>query len=209
MPPVRTPVGKIAAPMFPDGTGWLNVATLRMDQQLGRPVLVEFFDFCRVSSLRTLPYSRPGRRSTPRRLRVISVHAPGFPPRTTRRGRERPSRGLASSTRVLLDTAAALWRLYGNQGWPARYLLDKQLRLFEIHFGEGAYRETEEAIQELLGVEARPVDPTCIPRTTRRAARRADARPARAPTRGPTRPARCGPCSRATGTIRSTATIRR
>ena len=29
-----------------------------MDQQRGRPVLVEFWDFCRVNSLRTLPYLR-------------------------------------------------------------------------------------------------------------------------------------------------------
>ena len=27
-----------------------------MDKQRGRPVLVEFWDFCRVNSLRTLPY---------------------------------------------------------------------------------------------------------------------------------------------------------
>ena len=35
----------------------------------------------------------------------------------------------------------------------------RRLRLFEIHYGEGAYRETEEAIQELLGVEQDLVDP--------------------------------------------------
>ena len=29
-----------------------------MDQQLGRPVLIEFWDFCRANSLRTLPYMR-------------------------------------------------------------------------------------------------------------------------------------------------------
>src|SRR3712207_7222682 len=37
---------------------WVNVASLRMDQQRGRPVLVEFWDFCRPNSLRTLPYVR-------------------------------------------------------------------------------------------------------------------------------------------------------
>jgi hypothetical protein len=76
---MRAPAGKIVAPMFPDATGWLNVATLRMDQQHGRPVLVEFFDVCRVSSLRTLPYVKAWAAKYPE-LRVISVHSQGYPP---------------------------------------------------------------------------------------------------------------------------------
>ena len=43
-------------PAVPAQGPWVNVATLRMDQQRGKPVLVEFWDFCRVNSLRTLPY---------------------------------------------------------------------------------------------------------------------------------------------------------
>ena len=53
---VRAPAeAEIYAPMFPGRLPWVNVAPLRMDQQKGRPVLVEFWDFCRVNSLRTLP----------------------------------------------------------------------------------------------------------------------------------------------------------
>ena len=50
-----------------------------------------------------------------------------------------------------------MWREYENQGWPARYLFDGRARLFEYHFGEGAYAETELAIQELLGVQREPL----------------------------------------------------
>ena len=46
----------IAAPPFPKDLPWLNVAFLRMDKQIGRPVLVEFLDSARINSLRTLPY---------------------------------------------------------------------------------------------------------------------------------------------------------
>ena len=48
----------ISAPPFPVDLPWVNVAPLRMDKQRGRPVLIEFWDFCRPSSLRTLPYAR-------------------------------------------------------------------------------------------------------------------------------------------------------
>ena len=53
---MRAPPEAIPAPPFPRDLTWVNVAPLRMDQQRGRPVLVEFWDFCRVNSLRTLPY---------------------------------------------------------------------------------------------------------------------------------------------------------
>jgi hypothetical protein len=158
LPPVRTPVGKIAAPMFPGGTTWLNVAMLRMDQQIGHPVLVEFFDVCRVSSLRTLPYVKAWAAKYPD-LRVISVHTPGYPPSREEAVVRAAVERLGIEHAVALDHQMAIWQLYGNEGWPGRYLWDTRLRLFEIHYGEGAYRETEEAIQELLGVQQELVEP--------------------------------------------------
>ncbi|MDX6656541.1 MAG: hypothetical protein QOH62_1334 [Solirubrobacteraceae bacterium] len=144
--------------MFPEGTSWINVATLRMDQQLGRPVLVEFFDVCRVSSLRTLPYVQAWAAKYPE-LRVISVHAAGYPPSRDEAVVRAAVQRLDVEHAVAIDEHLALWQLYGNKGWPARYLWDAELRLFELHYGEGAYRETEHAIQELLGIETELVDP--------------------------------------------------
>jgi hypothetical protein len=58
---------------------------------------------------------------------------------------------------VCIDLEFALWRAYDNEGWPARYLWDGAGHLAEYHYGEGGYRETELAIQELLGVEREPL----------------------------------------------------
>jgi hypothetical protein len=140
--------------MFPASLKWLNVATLRMDKQRGRPVLLEFFDFCDPASLRTLPYldawdARYGEAG----LRTILVQAPGFAvgqdPDAVAAAIER----LGIAHPVLLDPDLQLWQIYENQGWPARYLFNQELRLFEVHFGEGGYHDTEAAIQELLGVD--------------------------------------------------------
>src|ERR1700761_8243260 len=77
----RPPVDHIPAPAFPRQAQWINVAMLRMDQQRGRPVLVEFFDFCRANSLRTLPYLKAwDERYREDGLRVIGVHTAGFAP---------------------------------------------------------------------------------------------------------------------------------
>ena len=153
-PPVRPPVDTIQAPPFPAGLPWVNLAPLRMDRQRGRPVLVEFWDFCRPNSLRTLPYvGEWHRRYAENGLRVIGVHSPGFPPSfdeaavreaVTRLGIEHP---------VVIDSELAVWEEYGNEGWPARYLFDQRAILVDVHLGEGAYADTERAIQDLLGVE--------------------------------------------------------
>ncbi len=124
----------------------------------GRPMLVEFWDFCRPNSLRTLPYIRAWHeRYAEHGLRTIGVHCPGFDPsRDERAVREAVGR-LGIEHPVLIDSELEVWREYENAGWPARYLFDGRARLFEYHYGEGAYAETELAIQELLGIEREPL----------------------------------------------------
>jgi hypothetical protein len=60
---------------------------------------------------------------------------------------------------VVIDSELEIWDIYGNQGWPARYLWDAEHNLHSMHYGEGAYTETELEIQALLGVSREPVAP--------------------------------------------------
>ena len=157
---LRAPVDTIPAPPFPTGLPWVNVAPLRMDKQLGRPVLIEFWDFCRVNSLRTMPYVKAWHeRYADQGLRVIGVHCPGFPCSRDEAAVRAACERLGVEHPVCIDSDLRLWREYNNQGWPARYLFDGRQHLFEYHYGEGGYAETERAIQELLGVERDLVAP--------------------------------------------------
>jgi hypothetical protein len=157
---VRAQPDTIPAPPFPRDLTWINVATLRMDKQRGRPVLIEFWDFCRVNSLRTLPYMKAWHeRYAADGLRVIGVHAGGFLPARDEANVRRAVERLGIAYPVAIDARLELWDLYGNQGWPARYLWDRDGYLFSMHYGEGAYEETEREIQELLGVERDTVPP--------------------------------------------------
>jgi hypothetical protein len=159
-PVVRAQPDRIHAPPFPRGMPWVNVAPLRMDKQAGRPVLIEFWDFCRVNSLRTLPYLKAWHeRYDADGLRVIGVHAGALPPARDEANVRRAVERLAIPYPVAIDSELELWDLYGNQGWPARYLWDHGGSLFSLHYGEGAYRETELEIQELLGIEREPLEP--------------------------------------------------
>lgn len=157
---MRPPVDHIEAPAFPARLTWINVAPLRMDQQRGRPVLVEFWDFCRPNSMRTLPYLIAWHeRYEPQGLRVIGVHSSGFPPSVEPEPVQEAVTRLGVPYPVVVDTDLQIWQEYGNLGWPARYLFNQDGRLFDFHYGEGGYDETEAAIQELLGTERAPLKP--------------------------------------------------
>ena len=149
------------APLFPTRLAWVNLDGAKASIiQRGRPMLVEFWDFCRPNSLRTLPYVKAWHeRYASAGLRVIGVHCPGFESsREEAAVREAVSR-LEIAYPVLIDSEFEVWKDYDNEGWPARYLFDGRARLFEYHYGEGAYAETELAIQALLQVEREPLAP--------------------------------------------------
>jgi thiol-disulfide isomerase/thioredoxin len=153
-------VDTIAAPPFPGGLPWVNVAPLRMDKQHGRPVLVEFWDFARALSLRTLPYLRAWHeRYAASGLRVIGVHAHGFDVSRDPDAVRAACARLEVEHPVVVDSELGVWRLYGNRGWPARYLFGPDLRLHSFHLGPGGFPETELAVQHLLGVEREPLAP--------------------------------------------------
>jgi len=51
---------------------------------------------------------------------------------------------------VAQDNDGETWRAYETRYWPTLYLIDKKGNIRYLHIGEGAYRETELAIQALL-----------------------------------------------------------
>jgi hypothetical protein len=151
--PVRTPPdAEIAVPEFPGGLDWLGAAFIRIQNELGRhAVLIEFWDYARINSLRTQPYLKAWHeRYAELGLRVIGVHTPGYSFGREREHVERAVARLGIEYPVALDPQFEVWRLYGNEGWPARYLFDSSGWLRFVHYGEGAYLETELAIQDLL-----------------------------------------------------------
>ena len=159
---MRVPVDNIAAPLFPRNLPWVNtpggeqVSIIQRD----RPLLVEFWDFCRPNSMRTLPYVQAWHEHyAPAGLRVVGVHCPGFEPSRDEQAVRDAVARLQITHPVLIDSELELWQEYENEGWPARYLFDGRARLFEFHYGEGDYEGTELAIQELLGVEREPLVP--------------------------------------------------
>jgi thiol-disulfide isomerase/thioredoxin len=146
---MRVEKGKVRAPEI--GRLWYNSTPLSFRQLRGRAVLVDFWDYTCVNCIRTLPYvqgwhERYGNKG----LTVIGVHTPEFTFAQYESNVERGIREFGLTYPIVVDSDREIWKAFANRYWPSKYLLDKDGYLRYAHFGEGVYRETEEAIQELL-----------------------------------------------------------
>ena len=141
-----------------DAPDWLNSEPLTADGLRERVVLVDIWTYSCVNWLRTLPYvSAWDERYRDRGLVVVGVHAPEFGFEHDLDNVRRAAGELGVRYPVVIDNDFAIWRSLDNHYWPALYLVDGDGRVRFHHFGEGAYEEIEEAIQQLLGVDEETV----------------------------------------------------
>jgi thiol-disulfide isomerase/thioredoxin len=143
--------GPIHAPEFPPNVTWLQGGPLTLAGLRGRPVMVDFWDYTCLNCLRTLPYINEWhRRYHSLGLTIVGVHAPEFSFAREYNNVLRAVREHGIEYPVVLDNDYAIWQAYANRYWPAKYLIDANGYIRGYHHGEGAYRETEEALQALL-----------------------------------------------------------
>jgi len=138
-------------PELDGAVAWLNSPRLSSKSLRGKVVLVDFWTYTCINSLRPLPYVRIwAARYKDSGLVVVGVHTPEFSFEKERVNVENASRDLKVTYPVAIDSNYAIWRAFNNQYWPAQYLVDGKSRIRYHHFGEGDYGEIERIIQELL-----------------------------------------------------------
>ncbi len=142
------------APDFTGNQEWFNTPDgegLSLEDLRGRVVLVDFWTYTCINCIRTFPAIKDwDRLYRDKGLTIVGVHTPEFAfERKASNVREAiDQNGLAYP--VAQDNEYATWNAWGNQYWPAKYLIDAQGRVRYTHFGEGGYEETEQAIRALL-----------------------------------------------------------
>src|SRR5216684_6544170 len=141
--------GTVRAPEI--GRIWFNSPPLSMRHLRGRVVLADFWDYTCVNCIRTLPYVKEWHaRYAEKGLTVIGIHTAEFLFARYESNVERGIEEFGLIYPVVVDSNNELWDAFANRYWPTKYLIDGEGYLRYAHFGEGAYRETEETIQELL-----------------------------------------------------------
>jgi cytochrome c biogenesis protein CcdA/thiol-disulfide isomerase/thioredoxin len=148
------------APEFAGGGRWFNTPggrPLTLAGLRGRVVLVDFWTYTCINCIRTLPYLRAwDARYRRDGLVIVGVHSPEFP--FEHKGSNVRSAIEADGIRypVVQDNALATWDAYGNEYWPAEYLIDATGEVRETSFGEGGYAATESHIRALLAAAGHP-----------------------------------------------------
>jgi thiol-disulfide isomerase/thioredoxin len=131
--------------------GWLNSAPLASNALRGKVVVVNFWTYSCINSLRELPYMKAwAAKYQDAGLVVAGVHTPEFSfEKETMNVRQAVSE-LNLTYPVAIDSDCGVWRAFNNNYWPANYFIDGKGRIRFHYFGEGAYAESERAIQQLL-----------------------------------------------------------
>lgn len=139
------------APSLHGISDWINTSPLSDDDLRGKVVLVDFWTYSCINCVRTLPHVNEWyRKYKDNGLIVIGVHSPEFNFEKNKENVEAAIKKYGVEYPVALDSEHESWNAFGNQYWPAHYLIDSQGNIRYHHFGEGHYAETETAIQQLL-----------------------------------------------------------
>ena len=138
-------------PELHGGVAWLNSAPLSTKSLRGRVVLITFWTYTCINSLRTLPYIKEWfTKYKDSGLVVIGVHTPEFSFERDEQNVEIATREHKVTYPVVMDNNYEIWRSFSNESWPAFYLIDAKGQIRYHQFGEGNYGSTERAIQALL-----------------------------------------------------------
>jgi cytochrome c biogenesis protein CcdA/thiol-disulfide isomerase/thioredoxin len=129
-----------------DGDKPLTLAGLR-----GKVVLIDFWTYSCINCQRTLPHVEAWYRDYAKDgFVVIGVHTPEFAFEHVTSNIASQARALGVKYPIAVDNDYATWNAYGNQYWPAEYLIDASGVIRHVSFGEGDYDGTESVIRQLL-----------------------------------------------------------
>jgi thiol-disulfide isomerase/thioredoxin len=135
-------------PSFDGAIEWLNSAPLAAADLRGKVVLVQFWTYTCINWLRTLPYVRAwGEKYRDKGLVVIGVHTPEFSFEHNVDNVRHAAKAMRVVYPIAIDNDYAIWNAFANHYWPALYFVDAMGRIRHHYFGEGAYDESERAIQ--------------------------------------------------------------
>jgi cytochrome c biogenesis protein CcdA/thiol-disulfide isomerase/thioredoxin len=156
IPGVKTPALPAlgSAPDFTDTQRWFNTPggrSLSLAGLRGHVVLVDFWTYTCINCIRTLPFLK-GLYATyhPYGLEIVGVETPEFTFEQEASNVEQAIRSDGLRYPVVQDNNYGTWDAYGNEYWPAEYLIDAKGEVRHTQFGEGDYLQSEAAVRELL-----------------------------------------------------------
>lgn len=133
------------------GDFWFNSDPVSVRAHEGTVLLIDFWDYTSIHSIRTLPYVRDWfRKYDPLGMKVIGVHTPEFKFARNPEHVQKAIKRFGIGYPVVTDNDGIMWNAYGVRAWPTKFLIDKDGFIRYEHQGEGSYEQFERALQSLL-----------------------------------------------------------
>lgn len=144
-----------AAPEFAGISNWFNSQPLKLADLRGKVVLVDFWTYGCVNCVNTLPHvTKLYSKYRDRGLVVIGVHTPEFPFEHSASNVQAALKRHGILYPVAQDNNSQTWNAYGNQYWPAQYIIDQNGKIVFQHAGEGQYEEIDRTVARLLNANS-------------------------------------------------------
>jgi thiol-disulfide isomerase/thioredoxin len=146
------------APEFADTEDWFNTGLgghsntpLTLKGLRGKVVLIDFWTYTCINCIRTLPYLKAWDGAYRKDgLTVVGVETPEFAFEHEASNVKNAIEQFGLRYPVVQDNEMGTWNAYGNEYWPADYLIDSKGDVRYATAGEGDYSQTETAIRSLL-----------------------------------------------------------
>src|SRR5215470_3202201 len=139
------------APSFEGGGEWINSPPLTPAALRGKVVLVDIWNYSCINWIRQVPYVRAwAEKYKDRGLVVIGVHSPEFDFEKNVANVRQAAKAMNVTYPIVMDSDHAIWTAFENEAWPALYFIDTHGRIRHHYYGEGAYDQAEEILQQLL-----------------------------------------------------------
>ena len=128
------------APELDGGVAWLNTAApLRLSDLRGKIVLLDFWTFCCINCIHTLPDLAKLEKKYANELVVIGVHSAKFDNEKNTESIRKAVLRYEIDHPVVNDADMKIWRRYRVESWPT-LVLDRPRRAFVAYgSGEGLY----------------------------------------------------------------------
>ncbi len=141
---------RVPAPPFPEGLQWLNTdKPLTLEALKGKVVLLDFWTYCCINCIHTIPDLKKLEAKFPNELVVIGVHSAKFENEKEAQNIRQAILRYEIEHPVANDKDFQFWRGYGVNSWPTLVLIDPAGRAVGMASGEGHYDVLEQKIGEL------------------------------------------------------------